>query len=284
MNGSSPASSRRRSQDAPPRVSVVIPCHNSELYIEETVSSVLDQDLRDFEIVLVDDGSRDATVDVVRALIQRLPARTIRLIEQANRGQAGARNTAIDAARGRYILPLDSDDLIADGMLAHCADRLDADPGLDLVYGDREDFGDVSGVHASGRFELDRLKYFNQLAYCGMYRRALWQRVGGYQINVSGFDDWNFWIAAAAAGARAEHVPRVLMRHRRRRPSQMWSMLERYEKIYSQIVLNNAGCYSQREVEAASLHLHRNEPSSMASLARLVFLGLYYRDHGKPDE
>jgi len=279
-----PPSSTHDSHEPPPRVSVVVPCYDSEPYIEQTVASLLEQGMRDCEIVLVDDGSRDGTVGLIRSLMDRPSSRSIRLIEQANAGQAGARNTGIEAARGRYILPLDSDDLLAEGMLAYCADRLDVDPGLELVYGDREDFGDVSGVHASGRFELDRLKYFNQLPYCAMYRRSLWQRVGGYQRNVSGFDDWGFWIAAAAAGARAEHVPRVLMRHRRRRSSQMWSMLDRYEKVYSQIVLNNAACYSQAEVEAADRHLRENRPSRMASLSRLVFLGLYYQGYEKSDE
>lgn len=274
----------RRSHDAPPRVSVVIPCYDSAAYIEQTVVSVLEQGLDDCEIVLVDDGSRDDTVAVIRELMRRSPSRAIHLIEQANSGQAAARNAAIGAARGRFILPLDSDDLIADGMLAYCADRLDADPGLELIYGDREDFGDLVGVHVSGRFELDRLKYFNQLPYCGLYRRSLWERIGGYRVNVSGFDDWCFWIAAAAAGARAEHVPRVLMRHRRRRSSQMWSLLDRYEMIYSQIVLNNAACYSRGEVEAAGRHLRENLPSRMASLSRLVFLGLYYQGYEKSDE
>lgn len=278
------APSRHDADAARPRVSVVIPCYDSEPYLTHTVDSVLAQGMRDLEIVLVDDGSRDRTVALIRAMIERPADCTMRLIEQPNAGLAGARNTGIGAARGRYVLPLDSDDLIADGMLVRCADLLDADPDLELVYGDREDFGDVSGVRVSGRFELERLKYFNQLPYCGMYRRSLWQRVGGYQINVSGFDDWNFWIAAAAGGAKACYLAQVLMHHRRRRSSQMWSVLERYEKIYSQIVLNNAACYSPEEVETARSHLHGHTPSRIASLSRVVFLGFYYQGYAKADD
>jgi glycosyltransferase involved in cell wall biosynthesis len=263
----------------PLRLSIVIPCYDSAPYLADTVASLLGQEMTDCEIVFVDDGSRDETVALIAAIIDDSPAFAMRLIEQPNTGLAGARNTGVGAARGRYLLPLDADDLIAEGMLARCAAVLDADPTLDLVYGDREDFGDIAGIHASGLFDLGRLKYFNQLPYCGMYRRSLWQRVGGYQINVSGFDDWNFWIAAAAAGATAMHLPEVLLRHRRRRSSQLWSMLDRYEKIYSQIVLNNAACYSQDELDDARRHLLEEIPSRTASLSRMFFLGSYYKHY-----
>lgn len=261
------------------RLSVVVPCHDSESYLAETADSVLRQFGDDCELVLVDDGSSDGTVGLIRRLMELEPGRAITLIEQANAGQAAARNAGIAASRGRYILPLDSDDLVAAGMLTLCAQLLDSQPDIDIVYGDREDFGDVSGIHVSGQLELDRLKYFNQLPYCAMYRRDLWHRIGGYQANVSGFDDWSFWIAAAAAGSRAVHLPQVLLRHRRRRSSQMWSMLSRYEHIYSRIVLNNADAYSVDEVHAAQRHLDGGVASRTAQLSRLLFLGMYYRTY-----
>jgi glycosyltransferase involved in cell wall biosynthesis len=261
------------------RLSVVIPCYDSSAFLTETVDSLRDQDLADTEVVFVDDGSRDGTVGQIIAIMESSPPCTMRLIEQPNAGLAGARNTGIAASRGRYVLPLDSDDLIAKGALARFAAALDADPELDVVYGDREDFGDINGIRRSGCFDLSRLRYFNQLPYCAMYRRSLWERVGGYQVNVSGFDDWNFWIAAAAAGACARRLPEVLLHHRRRRTSLMWSLLDRYESIYSQIVINNSACYPQEEVEAATRHLRDSVPSRTASLSRVIFLGSYYKNY-----
>lgn len=265
--------------EGPAKLSVVIPCYDSQEFLAETVDSLRVQDLAETEVIFVDDGSRDDTVALIKQIMESSPPCAMRLIEQPNTGLAGARNTGIAAAHGRYVLPLDADDLIANGMLGRFVDLLDSEPGVDLVYGDREDFGDITGVQRSGRFELSRLKYFNQLPYCAMYRRSLWQKAGGYQTNVNGFDDWNLWIATSAAGAVARHVPGVFFLHRRRRSSQLWSLLDKYEAIYSQIVLNNVACYSRQEVDAAELHLREGMPSRVASLSRMIFLKHYYRSY-----
>jgi glycosyltransferase involved in cell wall biosynthesis len=156
-------------------VSVVIPCHNSAPFLAETMASVAVQSFRDFEVVLVDDGSTDDTRSLIGTLIGEHPTLPMRLVAQARGGVAAARNAGIAAALGRYILPLDADDLIAPEMLDECARILDADPEPGIVYCDRQDFGDIEQRVESGPFELQRLKYFNQLAYCSMYRRSVWQ-------------------------------------------------------------------------------------------------------------
>ncbi|NEV62205.1 glycosyltransferase family 2 protein [Thiorhodococcus minor] len=92
-----------------PLISVVIPLFNGMRFIGATLSSVTHQTYQSLEILVVDDGSTDASVDVVRARQRQDPR--IRLLRQPNRGVAAARNLAIDAARGDYIAPLDADDL-----------------------------------------------------------------------------------------------------------------------------------------------------------------------------
>ncbi len=89
-----------------PFFSVVIPAYNVEHYIGATLRSVLEQEVGDYEIVVVNDGSTDGTADVVRSI----RSDKIRLIDQPNKGAAGARNTGVRAARGRYVAFLDGDD------------------------------------------------------------------------------------------------------------------------------------------------------------------------------
>ena len=89
-----------------PTVSVVMPVYNVEAYVAEAIDSVLAQTYPDFELIIVDDGGSDRSMEIVRAYEDR----RIRIITQANRGLAGARNTGIIAARGEYIALLDSDD------------------------------------------------------------------------------------------------------------------------------------------------------------------------------
>ncbi|MDN3578550.1 glycosyltransferase family A protein [Chitinimonas viridis] len=273
-----PQLQKRLDLACPPAISVVIPCYNSADTLAETVASVLAQSRPASEIILVDDGSVDETAALIASLQQRHGGR-LRTAWQANAGVAAARNLGMAMAQGPYVLPLDADDSLHPAMLAECGAMLDADASLDLVYTDRQDFGDSERRWTSGRFELARLKYFNQLAYCGLYRRSLWQAVGGYRVNVSGFDDWDFWLAAALHGARARHLAAPYLLHRRRRQSQLWDILPRYEALHAQIMLNNPVAYGEAELAAARRYLADGSPAAVLSAARRVFLHHYYADY-----
>jgi glycosyltransferase involved in cell wall biosynthesis len=257
-------------------ISVIIPCYDSALWLRETVASVLAQTRQDLEIILVDDGSKDATACVIGELVARAKLTPIIALSQTNAGTAAARNLGITRARGHYILPLDADDLLHPAMLAECAAALDARPKISLAYTDRQDFGDSTGRWRAGRFELARLRRFNQLAYCSLYRRSLWERVGGYRTNVTGFDDWDFWVAAAAAGAKAHYLPQPYLLHRRHRTSQLWNLLPDYEMLYSRIILNNPAAYTASEQAIARDFLDRGTPAALLQASRFLFLAQYY--------
>ena len=92
-----------------PRVAVIIPAFNAEATIAETLLSASSQTFQDIEIVVVSDGSTDATSDLVRQALSADPR--IRLMEQANAGVAAARNSAIDATDCEFVAPLDADDI-----------------------------------------------------------------------------------------------------------------------------------------------------------------------------
>ena len=114
-----------------PTISVVIPAFNAEAYVAETLESVLAQTYRDFEIILVDDGSTDQTAAVVQSF-----GGSIRYIRTDNRGPSHARNTGIRAAKGQYIAFLDADDLWVPEKLALQVDFLQNRPHIGLVFGD----------------------------------------------------------------------------------------------------------------------------------------------------
>ena len=99
-----------------PIISVIVPVYRVEKFLPRCISSIAKQTFRDFEMILVDDGSDDACPDICDQAA-RADAR-IRVIHQKNQGLSAARNAGIDAARGQYISFVDSDDFIADTMLA----------------------------------------------------------------------------------------------------------------------------------------------------------------------
>ncbi|MHC9237170.1 glycosyltransferase family 2 protein [Pseudooceanicola sp. 502str34] len=117
-----------------PRATIVVPAYNVAETIGETLQSLLAQTFTDFEIVVVDDGSHDRTLAVVRAMGDP----RIRVIQQPNRGLAGARNTGINAARGAYIGFCDSDDLWRSTKLAAHVAHLEANPQVGLSYSGSE--------------------------------------------------------------------------------------------------------------------------------------------------
>ena len=125
-----------------PRVSVIVATYNRDMMIGEAIKSVLEQKMTDFELLVVDDGSTDRTVEVVESI--RDPR--LRLIRhERNRGIPSARNSGLEAASGQYIAWLDSDDLARPDRLGVQADFLDRNPAIAMV-GSR-----AGSIRANGR-------------------------------------------------------------------------------------------------------------------------------------
>ena len=93
-------------------VSVIVPVYNTEAYIEETMKSVANQEMKNYEIIIVDDGSTDKSIEIAESVLKD-GAIPYRIIRQANKSQASARNTGIKAASGAYVCFVDSDDIIS---------------------------------------------------------------------------------------------------------------------------------------------------------------------------
>src|SRR5690242_15286562 len=98
-------------------VSIVIPCYNYARFLPDAVGSVLAQTFPNWELIVVDDGSTDATSTTARQLMARHPDRRMRVFQQPNAGPAAARNTGAERASGEYLLFLDADDMLAPTLL-----------------------------------------------------------------------------------------------------------------------------------------------------------------------
>jgi glycosyltransferase involved in cell wall biosynthesis len=198
-----------------PAVSVVIPCYQHAEFLAEAVESVIGQTFEDWEIVIVDDGSTDATTPTAEALIAAHRDRRIRLIGQANQGPATARNNGIASSSGRYILPLDADDVLLPEMLAKTVALLEHEPDVAIAYTDFRHFGAVSRDLHAGSWSLEALSWTNQLIGTALFRREVWSITGGYNPNMRwGYEDWDLWIGAAEHGFRGRRIPQVLVAYR----------------------------------------------------------------------
>ncbi len=197
-----------------PKVSVVIPCYNHGQYIREAIASVekcTDKNL--YEIIIVNDGSTDAfTVDEMAKLANE----GYHVINQENQGLGCTRNNGIKAAKGEYILPLDSDNRIRPAYIYESIKILDSQPNLAVFYGDAEYFGDTTGRHVVGSFNLQNMMVGNRIDACAVYRKSVWEAVGGYdeKMPIMGLEDWDMWMNMAFKGYSFYYVDEVMYDYR----------------------------------------------------------------------
>ena len=198
----------------PPGVSVIMPVYNAGALLDRAVKSVFAQTYRDFELVIVDDGSTDSAtrkrLDAIRA------HHHVQVYRQANRGPAHARNFAIAESRAQYICPLDADDWLHPRFLQQTATALDTSPTHAIAHTWVRKVGDHTGVWRTGPFDLPVLLARCTLHVTALYRRQVWMAVGGYDAQFKeSFEDWDFWISAASRGFLACEIPETLAYYRR---------------------------------------------------------------------
>jgi len=236
-----------------PSISVIIPCYNYGKYLGEAVESVLCQDYPDLEIIVVDDGSTDDSTSIAREIIRNNPESQISLIEQKNSGEpAIARNTGIMAARGDYIICLDADDKMATDALTYMAQHVSSNR---VVFGIMRAFGQINQDYHPSRFPPDAILYQNQLIYFALYPRSLWEKIGGYGAGIRGYEDWEFWIRAAAAGSEFYPISNLTLLYRKHGSSLIDDAASKHELLYSTIIQKNQELYLPDEVEWANWYL-----------------------------
>lgn len=194
-----------------PAVSVVVPCYNGARYIDGLLATLAAQTFRDFEIIIVDDGSNEET----RAKLDTLDP-SITVIRQRNQGPGAARNTGFRRARGEFVLPLDCDDALDPSFLAEVHAALSTAPAdVGFVFTWLRAFGAVDKTDFSRRFNAFELLFSNKLQSCIFMRRSLWETLGGYDETMrDGYEDWDFNIRMSRAGIKAIEIPKYLYLYR----------------------------------------------------------------------
>ncbi|SRR5579871_3255673 len=181
----------------PIRISVVIPCYNGEPYLAQALDSVLAQRLPAAEIVLVDDGSTDATPEIGRRYAAQHPL-VVRYIRQEKSGVATARNNAVNAAQSEWIAFLDADDWWKPAKLERQAAVVAGSPGCDLVYTPLElhyPDGTIENARSTPPEAIwPNLRYGNLITPSSvMMRRDMFIEGGGFNPRIHGSEDWELF-------------------------------------------------------------------------------------------
>lgn len=210
-----------------PKVSVIVTTYNLADYLQDAIMSVLGQTLEDWELLIVDDCSTDNTGLIGRnyaeghevrrklpdAAARPSPNTTIRYLKTpTNLKLSGARNYGFRHARGRYILYLDADDMLAPNALDTLSHALDSDTSIHIAYGHLDTISDDGnnqqrGVWPGPQFNWrGQIAHLNQLPYSAMMRREVLERSGGYRTRDWRAEDAAFWTRITSLGFRARKV------------------------------------------------------------------------------
>jgi glycosyltransferase involved in cell wall biosynthesis len=178
------------------RVSICIPTYNRKAYLKETLESVFSQTYKDFEVVVVDDGSSDGTEEMIKNL-----GYNIRYHWQENSGDAAARNKLIELAECEYITFLDSDDLLVPDAVERMITAMESANGQAIVYGPYfriDEHGKVFGRCKRTLYSGEVTKYLFQTIFihsCGsMFPRAAVKEAGGFDESLVVCADYDLWL------------------------------------------------------------------------------------------
>lgn len=181
-----------------PRVSVVIPAYNSETTIKQSIESVFNQTIKDFEIIVIDDGSTDETSLILKSIADD----RLKVFRQSNSGVSSARNKGINKAKGRFIAFLDSDDYWLPNKLEIQLNYFQKDQNLDLIstsaiFCTKYKLKYKNSERKKGRTFKRLLKGNHILTSSCMVKRDLLENYSGFDSSITLGEDWEFWLRLA---------------------------------------------------------------------------------------
>jgi len=259
-----------------PTVSVIVPTYNRWPMVGEAVRSVLAQSHSEFELIVVDDGSTDGTVEKLAGIDPRL-----RIFRQANQGVSAARNFAVKQARGRYLAFLDSDDLWQPRKLEIQSQFMDRNPTVEICQ--TEEIWIRHGIRVNPKYKHRKPSgeiFMPSLELClvspsaVMMTRALFEKIGGFDESLPVCEDYDLWLRISVAyPVPLIAEPLVIKRggHTDQLSRSLWGM-DRYRVLALQKLLR------------AGIGGPRREAVSAVLMRKVAVLAAGARKRGKESE
>ncbi len=239
------------------KISVIIPIFNGEKYLEEAIESVLKQTFKDFELVVIDDGSTDRTSE----LLSNIKDKRMRVIRNSkNLGVAKSLNIGLKEAGGEYIARADADDVSLTDRFAKQVNFLDSHPDYVLVSSNVDLIDDKGKTTGHSNLPLTnkeirkKILVRNPIAHpTVMFKKSVLEKTGGYRNIFNGAEDYDLWFRMLKVG-KLHNLPERLVKRR----------------IHANVVTKNHGLQSKTEQTALLVRL--------VNLPGYLIMGAYYRD------
>jgi alpha-1,3-rhamnosyltransferase len=205
-----------------PLVSVIIPCYNHEKFIQESIQSVIDQTYSRMELIVIDDGSKDNSVQKIEEMRSACESRFehFQFIFRENRGLSRTLNQGLSLAHGDYFSTVASDDIMLPEKTVTQLDVFTKDPLITAVFGAHQYIDDESKVvsvkkGAYREFSFQEIFYHQHdiPASSQMIRLSSLRDIGGYNENTK-VEDWDLWLRLTESGAKLVYIPDVIVGYR----------------------------------------------------------------------
>lgn len=258
-----------------PKVSVLMPAYNAEKYIADAMESILNQTFQDFELIVLNDCSRDGTEGIILSYDD---PRIVYVKNPENMGVAGTLNRGLELAKGEYIARMDADDISLQNRLEKQVQYLDAHPKV-AVLGTNVELFDENGVISTGWSSTDPAQMKVDLLFsCGlahpsvMMRRNVIKELGGYDLAFEGLEDYQLWCRVAKH-YDVTTLPDLLFRYRihsaqvTKNPSEKFLKRFRALKTWQ---LEQLGITDERMVDSFECFCRGQQPSSLGELLAMA--------------
>lgn len=227
-------------------VSVIIPCYNDGKYISEAIDSVKAQTYSEWEIIIIDDGSDDEeTIQIINSIADE----QITVLRTEHLRPAGARNFGIQHAKGKYILPVDSDDVIDKSYMEKAVQIIENNPKIGVVYCQAELFGEQQGRWDLPDYCFEKMLLDNIVFVSALFYKEDWKKVGGFSTTMAaGMEDYDFWLSIMSLGREIYQIPEVLFYYRIKpvsRTTNFQDNCNQVQETYRQMYCNHKDFYHE---------------------------------------
>lgn len=215
--------------------SIIIPSYNQQEFLPDSIESALEQTFEANEVIVIDDGSTDQSLQVALTYAKAHPK--LKVISQVNKGLASARNTGILNSSCDYVLPLDADDQL----MPHCLEKMTAvaeETKADIIAPSFKNFGVINfPVILESPPSLEDFKTANRIPYFSAIRREALLECGGYSPRMTwGYEDYALWFDLLSRGKTLAVIKDVLVLYRTKTESMLTKAVQHHDELMTQIV------------------------------------------------
>jgi len=230
-----------------PEISVIIPHFNQSGYINHTLNSLKDQSFQDFEIIIIDDGSSKNQLKALKILAERY--RFTLIINENNYGPGYCRNLGINKSSGRYILCLDSDDILPNYALMEMIIALKNNANYGFVYGNYQYFGYKNYLEKRWKYNFYKLLKENYIIVTSLFKKMLWEECGSFDENMIGYEDWEFWINLGKNGWYGYYLNKVLLNVRIKKRSRNLVAINKNKELIKYMKEKHKDIYNPKRLK-----------------------------------